>query len=78
MIDTALENGAGVFVLALTSNPEGPSVQHARTADGERSRPHLFERSVAVRAVGGVGDVEEVLSGQGPPDLAGDAETAHP
>ena len=34
MIDTALRYGAGVFILALTSNPEGPSVQHARTADG--------------------------------------------
>jgi orotidine-5'-phosphate decarboxylase len=34
MIDTALRYGAGVFVLALTSNPEGPAVQHARTADG--------------------------------------------
>jgi orotidine-5'-phosphate decarboxylase len=34
MIDTALRFGGGVFVLALTSNPEGPAVQHARTADG--------------------------------------------
>lgn len=34
MIDTALANDAGVFVLALTSNPEGPEVQHARTAAG--------------------------------------------
>ncbi len=28
-LDLAAEHGAGVFVLALTSNPEGPSVQHA-------------------------------------------------
>ena len=34
MVDTALANDAGVFVLALTSNPEGPEVQHATTADG--------------------------------------------
>ena len=34
MIDTALRNDAGVFVLALTSNPEGPQFQHAVTADG--------------------------------------------
>ncbi len=34
MINTALRFGGGVFVLALTSNPEGPAVQHARTADG--------------------------------------------
>ena len=34
MIDTARRHGAGVFVLALTSNKEGPEVQHARTAAG--------------------------------------------
>lgn len=34
MVDTALRHDAGVFVLALTSNPEGPQVQHAVTEDG--------------------------------------------
>jgi orotidine-5'-phosphate decarboxylase len=34
MVDTARANGAGVFVLALTSNKEGPEVQHARADDG--------------------------------------------
>jgi len=34
MLDTARINDAGVFVLALTSNKEGPQVQHAITADG--------------------------------------------
>lgn len=34
MLDTARAHDAGVFVLALTSNPEGPEVQHARTTDG--------------------------------------------
>jgi orotidine-5'-phosphate decarboxylase len=34
MLDTARRHGAGVFVLALTSNPEGPQFQHATTADG--------------------------------------------
>jgi orotidine-5'-phosphate decarboxylase len=33
-IDLAAAHGGGVFVLALTSNPEGPSVQHATAADG--------------------------------------------
>jgi orotidine-5'-phosphate decarboxylase len=33
MVDTARKHDAGVFVLALTSNPEGPEVQGARTAD---------------------------------------------
>ena len=31
MFDTARKHGAGVFVLALTSNKEGPEVQHATT-----------------------------------------------
>jgi orotidine-5'-phosphate decarboxylase len=34
MIDTARKHEAGVFVLALTSNQEGPEVQEARTPDG--------------------------------------------
>lgn len=29
-VETAQRHGAGLFVLALTSNPEGPEVQHAR------------------------------------------------
>lgn len=32
-LDAAAANGRGVFVLALTSNPEGASVQHARRDD---------------------------------------------
>jgi orotidine-5'-phosphate decarboxylase len=36
MIDTARKHDAGVFVLALTSNKEGPEVQHA-TTDGGRT-----------------------------------------
>jgi orotidine-5'-phosphate decarboxylase len=34
MFETADKHGAGVFALALTSNPEGPQVQHARTTSG--------------------------------------------
>lgn len=33
-LDLARENDRGVFVLTLTSNPEGAAVQHAVTADG--------------------------------------------
>jgi orotidine-5'-phosphate decarboxylase len=33
--DAAAANGGGVFVLALTSNPEGASVQHAVGAGGK-------------------------------------------
>ncbi len=34
LLDLAADTGRGVFVLALTSNPEGAQVQHARGADG--------------------------------------------
>jgi len=34
IVSTALANDAGVFVLALTSNPEGGQVQRATTQDG--------------------------------------------
>ena len=33
-LELAKATGRGVFVLALTSNPEGASVQHARSEDG--------------------------------------------
>ncbi|WP_030610446.1 orotidine-5'-phosphate decarboxylase [Streptomyces sclerotialus] len=33
-VELAKENGCGLFVLALTSNPEGREVQHAVRADG--------------------------------------------
>jgi len=35
MVETARRHDAGLFVLALTSNKEGPEVQHARTEGGE-------------------------------------------
>jgi orotidine-5'-phosphate decarboxylase len=35
MLTTAQDHGTGVFVLALTSNPEAPQFQHARTATGQ-------------------------------------------
>ncbi len=37
MLTKAREHGKGVFVLALTSNPEAPQVQHARTEAGAAS-----------------------------------------
>src|SRR5829696_3839032 len=33
-IELALQHGRGVYVLALTSTPEGPQFQHARVGDG--------------------------------------------
>ena len=37
-LDLAAQTGRGVFVLALTSNPEGRTVQHARLRDDQRRR----------------------------------------
>jgi orotidine-5'-phosphate decarboxylase len=45
MFDVAAAHGTGVLVLALTSNPEGASVQHARGDDG---------RSVAAAVLDGL------------------------
>jgi orotidine-5'-phosphate decarboxylase len=53
MIDTALAHEAGVFVLALTSNPEGPEIQHATTPDG-RTVAGLVLDGVAARNRGAV------------------------
>lgn len=36
-LDVAEKNDAGVFVLALTSNPEGPEVQHALVQHGRQA-----------------------------------------
>jgi orotidine-5'-phosphate decarboxylase len=62
ILDTALANDAGVFVLALTSNPEGAQVQHAQTADG-RSVAGLVLDAVASRNAGvdGLGSIGAVV-----------------
>lgn len=62
LVDTALANDAGVFLLALTSNPEGPQVQHAVTTDG-RSVAGVVLDAVASRNAGveGLGSVGAVV-----------------
>ena len=58
-LDLAAESGRGVFVLALTSNPEGASVQHAGGAD-----------SVARRIVqAAAGENRRYFAGPGEPGL---------
>lgn len=47
VVDTARRHGAGVFVLALTSNKEGPEVQHALTTDGGPSGERVADRVLA-------------------------------
>ncbi len=61
MIDTALSNGAGVFVLARTSNPEGGSVQRAVTDSGRTVAQIVLDEIAQVNAgfdpMGNVGAV---------------------
>ena len=61
-LDLAAATGRGVFVLALTSNPEGPTVQHARDADG-RPLGRLMADEAAARNAGvaPLGDVGLVV-----------------
>lgn len=49
-LDLAEENGCGVFVLALTSNPEGAEIQHARRAAGGSVAAGVLERLAARNA----------------------------
>ncbi len=50
MIETAREHGKGVFVLALTSNPEAPAFQHARTEAGQSVAGTVLEELRALNA----------------------------
>ncbi|MBV1945378.1 orotidine-5'-phosphate decarboxylase [Streptomyces sp. BV129] len=60
-VELARENGAGLFVLALTSNPEGPEVQHAVRADGRTVAAtvlaHLAAENAGAEPLGSFGAV---------------------
>ncbi|TQJ21828.1 orotidine-5'-phosphate decarboxylase [Micromonospora sp. A202] len=82
MFELAAQHGGGVFVLALTSNPEGAAVQRARTVDGRtvaqtvideisqlnRGATPLGSFGLVVGAT--IGDTGHDLSGVGGPLLA--------
>jgi orotidine-5'-phosphate decarboxylase len=72
LVDTALAHDAGVFLLALTSNPEGASVQHAVTPDGRSVAAHVLDavrsRNAGVDGLGSVGAVVGATVDL-PPDL---------
>lgn len=74
MLDTALAHDAGVFVLALTSNPEGPEIQHATVADGRSVAGSLLAavagRNAGARPLGSVGAVVGATIGGTGEDLA--------
>lgn len=63
-------HGTGAFVLALTSNPEGPQVQHARTADGRTVGQlvidELAARNAGAEPMGSLGVVVGATIGDGP------------
>src|SRR6266508_3266697 len=62
MIDKAMSHGCGVFVLALTSNPDGWPFQHARTADGRTVAQTIIDEVAQVNAgVSPLGDVGVVV-----------------
>jgi orotidine-5'-phosphate decarboxylase len=72
--DAAEQHGAGAFVLALTSNPEGPQVQHARGDDG---RPvaqvvldELAARNAGAEPFGSLGVVVGATIGSADVDLS--------
>ncbi|MDT9686695.1 orotidine-5'-phosphate decarboxylase [Streptomyces sp. TRM76323] len=60
-VDLARESGAGLFVLALTSNPEGAEVQRAVRADGRTVGAtvlaHLAEENAGETPMGSFGAV---------------------
>jgi orotidine-5'-phosphate decarboxylase len=61
LLDVAARTGRGVFVLALTSNPEGAQVQHAIGPDGRSVAQAVLEAVAAenagARPLGSVGVV---------------------
>jgi orotidine-5'-phosphate decarboxylase len=73
-LDTAAAHNGGVFVLALTSNPEGPQVQHARAPDGRTVAGVMLEavrrQNFGVRPQGSVGVVVGATIGSTDEDLA--------
>lgn len=71
----ASAHGAGVFVLALTSNPEGPQVQHARTTAGENVAQAVVDdlaaRNAAQEPMGSFGVVVGATIGFSVAELSG-------
>jgi orotidine-5'-phosphate decarboxylase len=74
MVDSARKHDAGLFVLALTSNKEGPEVQHARTDDGAlvagRMLDHLRALNEGASPLGSFGAVVGATIGSTELDLS--------
>ncbi|MFE3943543.1 orotidine-5'-phosphate decarboxylase [Streptomyces sp. NPDC059118] len=73
-LDAAVLSGAGVFVLALTSNPEGAEVQRATAADGrslaQLMLDHMAAENEGAAPLGSVGAVVGATLGDAGADLA--------
>ncbi|MBT2509092.1 orotidine-5'-phosphate decarboxylase [Streptomyces sp. ISL-98] len=73
-LDAAVINGCGVFVLALTSNPEGAEVQRASAADGrslaQLMLDHIAAENEGAEPLGSVGAVVGATLGDAGVDLA--------
>ena len=75
IIDTARRHDAGVFVLALTSNKEGPEVQHAHGRRAAAPSPggmldHLRRLNAGAEPLGSFGAVVGATIGRPSEDLA--------
>jgi orotidine-5'-phosphate decarboxylase len=74
MFDVATKHGNGVLVLALTSNPEGPQVQHARAGAGPTVAGRVLERlrelNTGATPMGSFGAVVGATIGSTDEDLA--------
>lgn len=80
-LDLAASNGRGVFVLALTSNPEGASVQHVGGAESVAKRivqaAAAENQRYSAEALGSVGLVVGATVGSALTDLGIDLATVH-
>lgn len=74
MFDSAARHGGGVFVLALTSNPEGAAVQRARGADGRTVAQTVIDEIAQLNAgadpLGSIGLVVGATVGETGHDLS--------
>jgi len=73
--ELAERHGKGLFVIALTSNPEAPDVQHARLADGRTVAQSVLDELAARNAgadpFGSFGAVVGATIGESVADLSG-------
>ncbi|HEX5565591.1 MAG TPA: orotidine-5'-phosphate decarboxylase [Streptomyces sp.] len=73
-LDAARASGSGVFVLALTSNPEGAEVQRATAAGGvsvaQAVLGHIARENAGAEPLGSVGAVVGATLGRADADLA--------